>query len=76
MTLHTEIALSMAVLPSEGLVFTLYDRTGGRSTQVHRWAMQGRTATVPEVEDVVSQVTALIYDHLLIGPGVQLALHD
>lgn len=76
MPLHTEIALSMAVVPSVGLVFTLYDRTGDRCSQVQRWTMEGRTATVPEVEDVVGQVTALIYDHLLIGPGVQLALHD
>lgn len=75
-TMQIEVAISLAVEPSNGLRVRLVERS--RDTiRVHRDNLYpGRSMTVGEWEDITAQLAAMVMDHLLVGPGVQLALHD
>lgn len=71
-----EIALRVAVEPSEGLVFVLMARTRGEFRHVRTWRMKGRSVSPGELQDIESQLWLEVMEHLIVGPGVQLALVD
>lgn len=75
-TLTVELGITMAIAPSEGLVIRLVERIRGEYREVETWRFHGRSATSPEIEDVLSSVSRQILEHLIVGPGVQLTLHD
>lgn len=75
-TFVVEIALRLAVEPSEGLVIVLMSRSRGEFKPIRTWRMSGRSVSPAELEDVQSQLWLEVMDHLFVGPGVQLTLHD
>jgi hypothetical protein len=74
--LFIEIAVQLGVSGSGGLTARLLRRTSGGVQELAHWTPDLRGMTPSEVEDMTSAVAKAILDQLLVGPGVQLALHD
>jgi hypothetical protein len=74
--LRIEVAMSIGTQPSGGLELTLYARSRGTSRQVARWVPGGRSISSGELEDACSAMVKEVMEHIMVGPGVQLAFHD
>lgn len=77
-TLTVELAVRMSSPPSGGLLIELLRRTSDLAAiqTVHVWEFRNRCISVPEFEDITTQLALLVGEHLIHTAGLQLVLHD
>lgn len=74
--LSVEVGITLSVQDAGGVVVTLWDHSRGVRHPVRQWSPVGRGVSASELEDIKVSVAQAITDHLILGPGVQLTLHD